>query len=62
MQPIKPKEMLEFSHGGMLKFKYKGGSLTIKMACEKKIDWRSELWDHALEPYVHVQKTKLEKK
>ena len=34
MRPIKPKEMLEFSHGGMLKFKYKGRSLTIKLAIE----------------------------
>lgn len=36
-QPIKPTEMLEFSHGGLLKFKYKGKFVTIKMADKKSI-------------------------
>lgn len=40
--PIKPKEMLDYSYGGMLKFKYKGRSLTIKKACEELLDWKSE--------------------
>ena len=62
MRPIKPKETLDYSHGGMLKFDYKGRSLTVKKACEKRLDWKSERWDHALEPYLHVQITKLEKK
>ena len=54
--------MLDFSHGGMLKLKYKGRSLTIKKACEILLDWKSERSDHALEPYLHAQKIKLEKK
>jgi hypothetical protein len=32
---MKPKEMLDYSHGGPLKFKYKGPYFTIKMACEE---------------------------
>ena len=48
--------MLDYSHGGMLKFNYKGQSLTIKKACEELLDWKSERWDHALEPYLHAQK------
>ena len=54
--------MLDFSHGGMLRFKYKGWSLVIKEANEKLLDWKSKQWDHALKPYLHVQKTKFEKK
>ena len=39
---MKPREKLDFSHGGMLKFKYIGWSLTIKKACEELLDWESE--------------------
>jgi hypothetical protein len=40
--PIKLEEMLAFSHGGMLKLKYKGAISTIKKACEKFLDWKSK--------------------
>ena len=42
--------MHDFSHGGMLKFKYKGQSLTIKKACQELLGSKSEQSDHALEP------------
>ena len=51
--------MLDFSHGGMLKFKYKGRSLTIKKACQELLGSKFEWWDHALEPQLHVQKTEI---
>ena len=54
--------MLDYAHGGMLKFKYKGQSLTIKKAFKKSSDWESERWDHALNLQLHEQETKLEKK
>ena len=53
--------MLDYSHGGLLKFKYKGPYFTIKMACEEWVDWESEQWEHALKPYLHVQKQNLKK-
>ena len=57
--PIKLEEMLAFSHGGMLKLKYKGPTSTIKKAYEKVLDWKSKQWDHALVPLLQVQKTKV---
>ena len=45
----------------MLKFKYKGPIPTIKKACKKCLDWKSKRWDHALLPFLHVKKAKLEK-
>jgi hypothetical protein len=42
-----------FLQGGMLKFTYKGRFLTIKIAYEKFLDWKSELWKHALVPPLH---------
>ena len=54
--------MLNCPHGGMLKFKYKGQSLTIKKSCKELFDLESERWDHALVPLLHAQITKLEKK
>lgn len=49
--------MLDFSHGGILKFKYKDRSLTVEKACEILLDWKSERLDHASKPYLHTQKT-----
>ena len=54
--------MLDFSHIGMLKFKYKGQSLTITKACQEILGCKSEWCDDVLGPYLHVQKTKNEKK
>lgn len=59
---IKPKEVLGFSHKGMMKFKYEGHSLTVEKACVKWLDWKSKHCDHSLTPYLHVQWTKLEEK
>jgi hypothetical protein len=41
-------EKNHFSQGGTLKFTYKGRFLTIKIAYEKFLDWKSERWKHAL--------------
>jgi hypothetical protein len=44
-------ELLEnhyIPQGGMLKFTYKGHFLTIKIACENFLDWKSKQWKHAL--------------
>jgi hypothetical protein len=35
--------------------KYKGHFLTIKIAYEKFLDWKSEQWKHALVPLLHVE-------
>jgi hypothetical protein len=39
----------------MLKFTYKGRFLTIKIAYEKFLDWKSKHWKHALVPPRHVE-------
>jgi hypothetical protein len=48
-------EKNHFPQGGMLKFTYKGRSLTIKKKYKKFLDWRSKRWKHALVPLLHVQ-------
>jgi hypothetical protein len=48
-------EKNHFPQEGMLKFTYKGCFLTIKIAYEKFLDWKSEWWKHALVPPLHVQ-------
>jgi hypothetical protein len=45
----------QFPQGGMLKFTYKGWFLTIKIAYEKFLDWKSKHWKHALVPPLHVE-------
>jgi nitrate/TMAO reductase-like tetraheme cytochrome c subunit len=37
-------EKNHFPQGGMLKFTYKGYSLTMKIAYEKFLDWKSRRW------------------
>jgi hypothetical protein len=49
---VKPWENLQFSQGGMLKFIYKGWFLTIKIAYEKFLDWKSKQCKHALVPLL----------
>lgn len=58
-EPIKPIELLDFSHDDVLKFKYKGQSLTIKKAHQELWVWISKEWNHAIKPSLHVQNTKL---
>jgi hypothetical protein len=41
-------EKNHFPQEGMLKFTFKGRFLTIKIAYEKFLDWKSERWKHAL--------------
>jgi hypothetical protein len=48
-------EKNHFLQGGMLKFTYKGRFLTIKIAYEKFLDWKSKGWKHALVPLLHVE-------
>ena len=60
--PMKPEEMLDFSHGGMLNFKYKGQFTIVNKANENILDLKSLRWNHALLSNLHVQKTKFEKK
>ena len=38
IQSIKPKEMLDFSHGRILKFTYKGRSMIVKKAYREMLD------------------------
>jgi hypothetical protein len=52
---VEPWENHQFPQGGMLKFTYKGRFLTIKIAYEKFLDWKSEWWYHALLPPLHVE-------
>jgi hypothetical protein len=54
-QRVEPWENHQFPQGGMLKFTYKGCFLTIKIAYEKFLDWKSEQWKHALVPPLHVE-------
>jgi hypothetical protein len=43
-----------FPRRGMQKFTYKGRFLTIKIAYEKFLDWKSKRWKHALVPPLHI--------
>jgi hypothetical protein len=52
---VKHWEKNHFPQGGMLKFTYKGRFLTIKIAYEKFLDWKSKQWKHALVPLLHVE-------
>ena len=54
--------MLDFWHGGMLKFKYKGQFSIVNKANVNILDLKSLRWNHALLSKIHVQKTKSEKK
>jgi hypothetical protein len=45
----------QFPQRGMLKFTYKGCFLTIKIAYEKNLDWKSKWWKHALVPPLQVE-------
>jgi hypothetical protein len=44
-----------FPQRGMQKFTYKGRFLTIKIAYEKFLDWKSKRWNHALVPPLHIE-------
>jgi hypothetical protein len=48
-------EKNHFPQGGMLKSTYKGRFLTIKIAYEKFLDWKSEWWKHALVPPLYIE-------
>jgi hypothetical protein len=48
-------EKINFPQKGMMKFTYKGRFLTIKIAYEKFLDWKSKQWKHALVPLLHVE-------
>jgi hypothetical protein len=39
----------------MQKFTYRGRFLTIKIAYEKFLDWKSKRWKHALVPPLHIE-------
>jgi hypothetical protein len=54
-QGVEPWKNHQFPQGGMLKFIYKGRFLTIKIAYEKFLDWKSKRWKHALVPPLHVE-------
>jgi hypothetical protein len=49
-QGVEPWENHQFPEGGMLKFTYKGRFLTIKIAYENFLDWKSKWLKHALVP------------
>jgi hypothetical protein len=51
---VEPWENHEFPQGGMVKFTYKGCFLTIKIAYENLLDWKSKRGKHALVPLLHV--------
>jgi hypothetical protein len=52
---MEPWQKRHFAQRGMLKFTYKGHFLTIKIAYEKFLDWKSKEQKHALVPPLHVQ-------
>jgi hypothetical protein len=52
---VEPWENHQFPEGGMLKFTYKGRFLTIKIAYENFLDWKSKWLKHALVPLLHVE-------
>ena len=52
---VEPWENHQFPQGGMLKFTYKGRFLTIKIAYEKFLDWKSKWWKHALVPLLYKE-------
>jgi hypothetical protein len=52
---VEPWENHQFPQRGMLKFTYKGRFLTIKIAYEKFLDWKSEQWKHALAPLLYIE-------
>jgi hypothetical protein len=54
-QSVEPWENHQFPQGGMLKFTYKGRFLTIKIAYEKFLDWKSEQRKHALVPHLYIE-------
>jgi hypothetical protein len=54
-QGVEPWENHQFPQGGMLKFTYKGRFLTIKIAYEKFLGWKSERWKHALVPLLYIE-------
>jgi hypothetical protein len=49
-QGVEPWVKHQFPQGGMLKFTYKGCFLTIKIAYEKFLDWKSKWWKHGSLP------------
>jgi hypothetical protein len=54
-QGVEPWENHQFPEGGMLKFTYKGCFLTIKIAYETFLDWKSKRWKHALLPPLYIE-------
>jgi hypothetical protein len=52
---VEPWEYHQFPQGGMLKFTYKGRLLTIKIAYETLLDWKSKRWKHALVPALYIE-------
>jgi hypothetical protein len=52
---VEPWENHQFPQGGMLKFTYKGHLLTIKIAYETFLDWKSKWWKHALVPALYIE-------
>ena len=52
---VEPWENHQFPKGGMLKFTYKGHFLTIKIAYETFLDWKSKRWKHALVPPLYIE-------
>jgi hypothetical protein len=52
---VEPWENHQFPQGGMLKFTYKGRVLTIKIAYENFLDWKSERWKHVLVPLLYIE-------
>jgi hypothetical protein len=54
-QGVEPWENHQFPQGGMLKFTFKGRFLTIKIAYEKFLEWKSKRWKHALVPPLYIE-------
>jgi hypothetical protein len=52
---VEPWENHQFLQGGMLKFTYRGHFLTIKVAYEKFLDYKSEQRKHALVPLLYIE-------
>jgi hypothetical protein len=61
IQGVEPWENQQFPQGGMLKFTYKDCFLTIKIAYEKFLDWKSEQWKHVPVPPLYIENFVLKK-
>ena len=55
MQGVEPSENHQFPEGGMLEFTYEGRVLTIKIAYEIFLGWKSKRQEYAKVPPIYIE-------